>query len=98
MKETVGVVADWLVIGYAVFILFLALLFVGIELTKGREKKSEPQSASLEDSARKENAIREVIHRLDNELKYGSIDEALSDTLETCVVRLQSVLQDKEAR
>ena len=98
MKETVGVVADWLVIGYAVFILFLALLFVGIELTKGREKKSEPQSACSEDSARKENAIREVIHRLDNELKYGSIDEALSNELETCVVRLQSVLQDKEAR
>ena len=95
MKETVGVVADWLVIGYAVFILFLALLFVGIELTK---KKSEPQSACSEDGAKKDSAIREVIHRIENELKFGSIDEALSNELETCVVRLKSTLPGEEAR
>ena len=98
MKETVGIVADWLIIAYAVFILFLALLFVGIELMKERKKKNEPQSTSSEDSAKKDRAIREVIHRIENELKYGSIDEALSNELETCVVRLQSVLPDKEAR
>ena len=98
MNEVVEVVADWLIIAYAVFILFFALVIVGVELLKERKPKNEPQSACSEDGARKENAIREVIHRLDNELKYGSIDEALSDTLETCVVRLKSTLPGEEAR
>lgn len=98
MKETVGVVADWLIIAYAVFILFFALVIVSVELLKERKPKNEPQGACSEDSARNENVIREVIHRLDNELKYGSIDEALSDTLETCVVRLKSTLPGEEAR
>ena len=47
---------------------------------------------SATDKAYREQIINEVIHRLDQELKYGSIDEALSDTLETCVVRLKSLL------
>ena len=107
MKETeaIGLIADLFVIGYAVFIFLLALIFVGAELLKKREekqsenqsKKSEPQSACSEEGGQ-ENVIREVIHRLNDELKYGSKDEALSDTLEMCVTRLQSVLPGEEAR
>ena len=96
MGNNVVIIASWIIIGYTVLVILFGLVFAGVELSKEMSEKKVKQAEEREQKSDTEidaeMIVNEVIHRLDQELKYGSLDEALSDTLETCVVRLKSLL------